>query len=68
MSEPRMTTANWVRLIEKEMKRRTFVTIPVQKGETAKSLRNRLAYYKRKLGKPWRFNVDAFGNCVTVRR
>ena len=68
MSDPKMTTANWVRLIEKEMKRRTFVTIPVQKGETAKSLRNRLAYYKRKLGKSWRFNVDAFGNCVTVRR
>ena len=63
-----MTTANWVRLIEKEMKRRTFVTIPVQKGETAKSLRNRLAYYKRKLGKAWRFSIDVFLNCVTVRR
>lgn len=63
-----MTTADWVRLIEKEMKRRNRVTIPVQEGETAKGLRKRLAYYKRKLGKPWRFNVDVFGHFVTVLR
>ena len=42
--------------------------VPVQSGETAQALRARLAYYKRKLGKSWRFNVDAFGNFVTVRR
>lgn len=63
-----MTTAHWVRLIEKEMKRRAFVTIPVQKGETAKSLRKRLSYYKRKPGKSWRFHIDVFGYFVTVER
>lgn len=63
-----MTTADWVRLIEKEIRRRDRVIIPVQKGETAKGLRSRLSYYKRKLGKPWRFNVDISGDFVTVRR
>ena len=64
----KMSTADWVRLIEKEMRRRMYVVIPVQNGETAKNLRKRLAYYKRKLGKSWRFSVDVFGNYVTVQR
>jgi hypothetical protein len=50
-----MSTADWVRLILKEMRRRMTVIIPTNEP---KKMRARLYYHRRKLNAPWSFVLD----------